>query len=44
MRMRLIFLYGPPAVGKLAVATELGRITGLGVFDKNRIRMREVAL
>ncbi len=26
--MRLVFIYGPPAVGKLAVATELARLTG----------------
>ncbi len=31
--MKLIFIYGPPAVGKLTVATELGHITGFGVFD-----------
>lgn len=35
-RMQLIFIYGPPAVGKLTVATELGRITGIGVFDNHR--------
>lgn len=34
--MKLIFIYGPPAVGKLTVATELGRITGIGVFDNHR--------
>ena len=33
--MRLIFIYGPPAVGKLTVARELGRITGLAVFDNH---------
>ena len=26
--MRLVFIYGPPAVGKLAVATELAKLTG----------------
>ncbi len=33
--MRLIFIYGPPAVGKLTVARELGRLTGLAVFDNH---------
>lgn len=33
--MRLIFIYGPPAVGKLTVARELGRLTGLPVFDNH---------
>src|SRR2546423_4132203 len=31
--MRLVFIYGPPAVGKLTVATELAKITSLAVFD-----------
>ena len=26
--MRLVFIYGPPAVGKLTVATELAKLTG----------------
>ena len=30
--MRLIFIYGPPAVGKYTVAMELGRLTGFRVF------------
>ncbi len=34
--MRLIFIYGPPAVGKLTVATELGRLTSFAVFDNHR--------
>ncbi len=33
--MKLIFLYGPPAVGKLTVATELGRLTSFAVFDNH---------
>ncbi len=33
--MRLIFIYGPPAVGKLTVARELGALTGLPVFDNH---------
>ena len=33
--MKLIFIYGPPAVGKLTVATELGRITSFAVFDNH---------
>ena len=33
--MRMIFIYGPPAVGKLTVARELGRLTGLAVFDNH---------
>src|SRR2546423_13136462 len=32
-RMKLIFIYGPPAVGKLTVATELAKITSFAVFD-----------
>jgi hypothetical protein len=31
--MKLIFIYGPPAVGKLTVATELAKITSSAVFD-----------
>jgi chloramphenicol 3-O-phosphotransferase len=33
--MKLVFIYGPPAVGKLTVATELGRITSMAVFDNH---------
>lgn len=33
--MKLIFLYGPPAVGKLTVAQELARITGYKVFHNH---------
>jgi hypothetical protein len=35
MPSKLIILYGPPAAGKLTVATELGRLTGVGVFDNH---------
>ena len=31
--MKLIFIYGPPAVGKLTVARELARIAAFAVFD-----------
>jgi 2-phosphoglycerate kinase len=33
--MRLIFIYGAPAVGKLTVANELGRLTSFRVFDNH---------
>ncbi len=33
--MKLVFIYGPPAVGKLTVATELGRSTSFAVFDNH---------
>ncbi len=33
--MRLLFLYGPPAVGKLTVATALARLTGYRVFHNH---------
>ena len=33
--MKLVFIYGPPAVGKLTVARELGRITSYRVFDNH---------
>lgn len=33
--MLVAFLYGPPAVGKLTVATELGALTGLPVFHNH---------
>lgn len=33
--MRLVFLYGPPAVGKLTVANELGRLTSFKVFHNH---------
>jgi hypothetical protein len=34
--MRLVFIYGPPAVGKLTVATELGRLTSFAVWDNHQ--------
>ena len=34
--MKLIFIYGPPAAGKLTVAEELGRLTGIAVWDNHR--------
>jgi hypothetical protein len=33
--MKLIFLYGPPAVGKLTVAQELAALTGYKVFHNH---------
>lgn len=33
--MDMVFLYGPPAVGKLTVAKELSRITGYKLFDNH---------
>ncbi len=33
--MRLIYIYGPPAVGKLTVARELGLLTAIPVFDNH---------
>lgn len=33
--MKLIFLYGPPGVGKLTVATELARRTGIPLADNH---------
>src|ERR1700747_3700957 len=33
--MRLIFIYGMPATGKLTVARELARITGFKVFHNH---------
>ena len=33
--MKLIFLYGPPAVGKLTVAQELARLTGYKLFHNH---------
>jgi len=31
--MKLIFIYGPPAVGKLTVAQELAKLTGYKILD-----------
>lgn len=33
--MNLIFIYGPPAVGKLTVASEISKITGSPVFHNH---------
>ena len=33
--MKLVFLHGPPAVGKLTVARELGRLTGFRLFHNH---------
>ncbi|PIR87146.1 MAG: hypothetical protein COU11_01880 [Candidatus Harrisonbacteria bacterium CG10_big_fil_rev_8_21_14_0_10_49_15] len=33
--MKLIFLYGPPAVGKLTVAQELEKLTGFKIFHNH---------
>ncbi|MBI3273819.1 MAG: AAA family ATPase [Candidatus Colwellbacteria bacterium] len=33
--MKLIVLYGPPAVGKLTVARELAKLTGLKIFHNH---------
>ena len=33
--MKLVFLHGPPAVGKLAVARELARLTGYKLFHNH---------
>src|ERR1022692_3590515 len=33
--MKLVFLYGPPAVGKLTVAKELSKLTGYRVFHNH---------
>lgn len=33
--MKLIFLYGPPAAGKLTVAKELSKMTGYAIFHNH---------
>jgi len=33
--MRLVFIYGPPASGKLTVATELAKMTGFKLFHNH---------
>ena len=35
--MKLIFLYGPPAVGKLTVAKELSKLTGFRIFHNHMV-------
>lgn len=37
--MNLVFIYGPPGVGKLSVARELARLTGYRLFD-NHVSIR----
>jgi 2-phosphoglycerate kinase len=34
--MRLVFIYGPPGVGKLTVAKELARLTGFKLWDNHK--------
>lgn len=36
-RMKLVFIYGPVASGKLTIARELGRLTGLAVFHNHLV-------
>ena len=36
-KMKLIVIYGPPAVGKLTVARELAKLTNASVFDNSLI-------
>jgi hypothetical protein len=33
--VKLVFIYGPPAVGKLTVATELAKLMGFKLFDNH---------
>jgi AAA domain len=33
--VKLVFIYGPPAVGKLTVATELAKLTAFKLFDNH---------
>ncbi len=37
--MNLVFIYGPPGVGKLSVAREVARLTGYKLFD-NHVSIR----
>lgn len=37
MSMKFIFIYGPPASGKLTVANELSKITGFKLFDNHKV-------
>jgi hypothetical protein len=37
--MNLVFIYGPPGVGKLSVAREVARLTGYRLFD-NHVSIR----
>lgn len=36
--MKLLFMYGPPAVGKLTIAEELSKITGIPLFHNHLSR------
>ena len=36
--MKLIFIYGPPAVGKLTVAEQLSKLTGISLFHNHLTR------
>ena len=40
--MDLVYIYGPPGVGKLTVGTELARLTGYGLFH-NHLSIAAVA-
>lgn len=33
--MKLVFIYGPPAIGKLTIAKELSKITGFKIFHNH---------
>jgi shikimate kinase len=35
--MKLVFIYGPPASGKLTVANELSKMTGFKLFDNHKV-------
>jgi broad-specificity NMP kinase len=35
--MKLIYVYGPPASGKLTIANELSKITGFKIFDNHKV-------
>ena len=35
--MKLILLYGPPAVGKLTIAQELKKLTGVKLLDNHQV-------
>jgi len=35
--MKLIFIYGPPASGKLTIANKLSKLTGFKLFDNHKV-------